>query len=120
MAKVILRKSNLQRRKLRVRKKVFGTPQRPRLSVHKTNKYTYGQIIDDTSGKTLVGVSLNEIREIHEGKPKIEAANEVGKLLAKEAKAAKIEGVVFDRSGFRYHGRIKSVADGAREGGLEL
>jgi len=121
MSTVVLRKTKRGRRKIRVRKKVVGTPERPRLSVYRSNKYCYGQIIDDTSGKTLVGISLNEVRKLHEDKKKkSEAAFEVGKKLAEVAKSKKIKGVVFDRNGYSYHGRVKQIAEGAREGGLKL
>lgn len=104
------------RRHLRVRKKVEGTPERPRLVVRRSLKHIYAQIVDDTQGKTIVTVSdLN----VGEGK-KSERSAAVGKTIAERAKAAGITRVVFDRAGYRYHGRIKAVADGAREGGLEF
>lgn len=121
MSKVILRKNNRIKRKIRVRKKVVGTSERPRLSVYRSNNYCYGQIIDDLKGATLVGLSLSEIKKIHQHKKnKMEAAFEVGKRLAELAKEKKIKTVVFDRNGYNYHGRIKRIADGAREGGLIL
>jgi len=121
MAKVILRKTNLIRRKFRIRKKVVGTSQQPRLSVFRSNKYSYGQIIDDTKGRTLVGVTLAEIKKAHEEtKTKIEAAHVIGKVLAEKAIKGKIKKVVFDRNGYKFHGRIKEIAEGAREGGLKL
>jgi large subunit ribosomal protein L18 len=120
MAKIKLRKNNLKRRKLRVRKKVFGTKSRPRLSVFRSNKYCYVQLIDDKKGETLVGVSLKEIKEAHQKKNKKEGAFEVGKILAEKAKEKKIKKAVFDRAGYKYHGRVKQVAEGAREGGLEV
>ena|SRR3989344_1683118 len=119
MYKVILRKTNRERRKLRVRKKVFGTAGRPRLSVFRSLNYTYAQLIDDTQGKTLVDIS-GDVKKLHEKGTKTEAAYEVGKLLAQKATEKKIKTAVFDRSGYRYHGRVKSLADGAREGGLEF
>jgi len=118
--KVILRKSNRERRKLRVKKKVFGTSDRPRLSVFRSNKYSYGQIIDDSKGKTLVGLSLKDIRNMHKSKTKRDASLELGKKIAEKALKKKIKKVIFDRSGYRYHGRVEQIADGAREGGLEL
>ncbi len=118
MGRVILR-TKQNRRALRVRKKVFGTLARPRLSIYRSNKYIYGQIIDDESGVTLVDIQ-KETKELHKGKTKIEGAAIAGKELAKKAKEKKITTVVFDRNGFRYHGRVKSFADGAREGGLEF
>lgn len=121
MSKVVLRKNKKARRKVRIRKKVVGTPERPRLSVYRSNNYCYGQIIDDLKGKTLAGISLNDVKKIHkDSKSKSEAAFEVGKKLAEIAKENKIKTVVFDRNGYNYHGRVKKFADGAREGGLKL
>src|SRR6185295_2736200 len=101
-------------RHLRVRNKVTGTPERPRLVVFRSLKHIYAQIVDDTQMRTMMTVSdLN----IEKGK-KAERAAEVGKLIAEKAKAAGVTRVVFDRAGYRYHGRIKAVADGARKGGL--
>lgn len=119
MYKVILRDTTREKRKLRVRAKVSGTAERPRLSVFRSNKYITAQLIDDTKGLTLVD-TFKESIELHKGKNKVEAAKEVGLLLAKKAKEAKIKKVTFDRNGYQYHGRVKNVADGAREGGLEL
>jgi large subunit ribosomal protein L18 len=118
MAKITLR-NNKEKRKLRVRKKVFGTSERPRLSVFRSNRLIYGQIIDDEKGETLVDVQ-KEADKLSKGKNKVDAAFEVGKELAKKAKEAKIKKVAFDRNGYKYHGRVKSFADGAREGGLEF
>lgn len=120
MPKVVLRKSNRKKRKLRIRKKVKGTSERPRLSVFKSNNYCYGQIIDDVKGKTLVGLSQDEVQKAHKSKPKLEGAFEVGKMLAEKALENKIKSVVFDRAGYKYHGRVKQVAEGARKGGLKL
>jgi len=120
MAKVVLRKNNKLRRKLRVKKKVFGTTQRPRLSVYRSNKYLYGQIIDDTKGTTLVGLSLNDVKKAHKGKNRQEASFEIGKMIAEKAKEKKIKTVVFDRGSYQFHGRVKQLADGVREGGLVL
>ncbi len=119
MPKVILRKTNRIRRKLRVRGKVAGTAEMPRLSVFRSNKYIYAQLIDDVKGATLVDVS-KEAKELHEGKNKVAAAFEVGKLLAKKAADKNVKQAVFDRNGYRYHGRVKNLAEGAREGGLQL
>ena len=116
MYKVTLRK-NEQRRKLRSRKKIFGTGSRPRLSVFRSNKFIYAQIIDDDSAKTLVDIS-SETKKLHGQKSKVEASFEVGKQLAKKALERKIKTVVFDRGSYKYHGRVKSFAEGAREGGL--
>lgn len=118
MNKVILRKTPRDRRKVSVRKSVFGTTERPRLSVYRSNKYISAQIINDELGKTLV--SFEQKAETYKGKTKTEAAFEVGKEIAKKAKDAKVTKVVFDRNGYNYHGRVKSLAEGAREGGLEF
>ena len=101
----------------RVRSRVSGTGQRPRLSVFKANRHIYAQLIDDNTGKTLAAASSLEIKS--KGK-KSEIAKEVGKLVASKAMAKKIKAVKFDRGGFAYHGRIKALAEGAREGGLEF
>ncbi len=107
------------RRHRRVRKKVMGTPERPRLCVYKSLRHLYAQLIDDLHGHTLVYVSTldRELRDRVRG-PNLEAAKAVGKLLAERARAQGIEKVVFDRSGYPYHGVVKALADSAREGGL--
>ena len=119
MNKIIARKSNRERRSMRTKGRIAGTPDRPRISVFRSLKYMYAQIIDDVSRKVLVDVS-SETKDIHKNIKKVEAAFVLGKLLAKKAIDKKIEKVVFDRKGYRYHGRIKSLADGAREGGLKF
>ncbi len=103
------------RRHLRVRKKVEGSGERPRLVVHRSLKHIYAQLVDDDRNRTLMTVSDQSL----EGK-KTEKSAEVGKRLAARAKEMGITRVVFDRAGYRYHGRVKAVADGAREGGLEF
>jgi large subunit ribosomal protein L18 len=103
----------------RIRKKVQGTAERPRLTVFRSNKQIYVQAIDDVNGTTLVAASSLENGIGTEG-TKIEQAKKVGMLVAEKAKAANIETVVFDRGGYLYHGRVKSLADGAREGGLNF
>lgn len=115
----IATRSNKLRRRLRVRKKVFGTSKQPRLAVFRSNKHIYGQLVDDKVGKTLVDIQA-EAFKLHKGKNKTEVAFEVGKALAKKAKEKKISKAVFDRGSYKYHGRVKSFADGAREGGLEF
>lgn len=100
----------------RIRARMAGTKERPRLSVFKSGKHIYAQLIDDDHGKVLAAVSDMKIKK---GK-KVDRSMEIGKLIAKEAIAKKIEKVVFDRGGFIFHGRIKAVADGAREGGLKF
>lgn len=112
---------NLIRRnriRLRVRKKIKGTEARPRLSVYRSNKHMYAQLIDDLSGHTLVAASTFEDGKAS-GNP-MENSKEVGKRLAERAKEAGVESVVFDRNGYRYHGRVKALADGAREAGLQF
>jgi large subunit ribosomal protein L18 len=107
------------RRRGKIRAKITGTPERLRLSVFKSNTAIFLQIIDDTTGKTLVSVHTTELKGTEKMK-KNEASFAAGKLLAEKAQAKKISLVVFDRGGYRYHGRIKSAADGAREGGLKF
>ncbi len=119
MYKVTLRKTNIARRKLRVRKKVFGTLSKPRLSVHRTNKNISAQLIDDTKGVTLAAATSQEIAGV-KGKTKTEISFEVGKILADRAIKSKVESAVFDRNGYKYHGRVKALAEGAREGGLKI
>lgn len=106
-----------QKIKRRVRRNIFGTAERPRLSVFRSNKEIYAQLVDDNAGVTLASASS---REKVAGGSKSEKSASVGKLIAEKAKAKGIETVVFDRNGFVYHGRIKALADGAREGGLKF
>jgi large subunit ribosomal protein L18 len=108
-----------QRRKQRVRAKVYGTMLRPRLSVFRSLNHLYAQIINDEKGITLVAASDLELKK-EAKKDKKTLAREVGKLLATKAKDKKISQVVFDKGGFRYHGRVKELAEGAREGGLKF
>ena len=104
-------------KQVKIRKKLKGTTERPRLCVYKSLKNIYAQLVDDVTGRTILTVStLGDIK----GKTGREAATEVGKLIATRAKEKKIEKVVFDRSGYLYHGRVKAVADGAREAGLNF
>lgn len=123
MANVHNRKlSPRERRAARIRKKITGTTERPRLSVYKSNQHIYAQIVDDSQGKTLAFASTlsKEVRgEIGE-LDKSGASKLVGKLLGEQAKAANVTKVVFDRNGFPYHGRLAAVAEGAREAGLEF
>ncbi|HEY0994935.1 MAG TPA: 50S ribosomal protein L18 [Gemmatimonadaceae bacterium] len=104
------------RRHLRVRKKVAGTAERPRLVIFRSEKHIYAQLVDDVAGKTIATVASTKVGE---GK-KTEKATAVGKGIATVAKDKGITKVVFDRAGYQYHGRVKAVADGAREGGLEF
>ena len=103
--------------KRRVRGKISGSAELPRLSVYKSNKEIYAQLIDDKDGKTLAQASS---RALKASGNKVDVSAEVGKAIAEKAKAVGIESVVFDRNGFVYHGRVKALADGAREGGLKF
>ena len=102
--------------KFRIRKKIVGTAERPRLSVFRSNKQIYAQVINDKAGVTLAAASSLGFEKMN----KTEQAKKVGLLLAEKAKAAGVESVVFDRNGYLYHGRVQSLADGAREGGLNF
>ena len=104
------------KRRRRVRAKVHGSAERPRISVFRSNRGVFAQLIDDDAGRTLASVQWTE-DSLKSLKP-MEQANEAGKLLASRAKAAGIDTVVFDRGGYQYHGRVKALAEGAREGGL--
>ncbi len=104
------------KRRRRVRAKVHGTAERPRISVFRSNRGVFAQLIDDEAGQTLAAVQWTEA-ELRSLKP-MEQANSAGKLLAERAKAAGVESAVFDRGGYQYHGRVKALAEGAREGGL--
>lgn len=109
-----------RRRHLRVRKKVQGTPERPRLVVFRSAKHIYAQVVDDRAGRTLLGASDRSAGVAPEGSGKTAKSYALGQFIATRAKAQGITQVVFDRGGFKYHGRIKAVADGARKGGLEF
>ena len=108
-----------ERRHKRVRGKVIGTADRPRLVVYRSNKGISAQLVDDLEARTLAAASWLNLKKSSKG-TKTEQATEVGKLLAANAKQAGIESVVFDRGGYLYHGRVKALADGAREGGLRF
>lgn len=122
MLKKSVLKSRRQRRKRTIRNNVLGTPTRPRLSVFRSSKHIYAQVIDDMSGHTLVSASSLEkgFREGEEHLEKIEQARQIGKVLAQRVQEKGIDKIVFDRNGFIYHGRVAAVADGAREGGLKF
>lgn len=110
------------RRKTGIRKRVFGTPERPRLSVYRSLNHIYAQIIDDLAGRTLASANSLEAKgegALERGSNK-SAATKVGVILAERAKAAGVKAVAFDRNGFRFHGRVKALADAVREGGLEF
>lgn len=109
-----------QRLRFRIRKTVSGTEQRPRLAVFRSNKEIYAQLIDDVNGKTITAASSRD-KDIHASKVnKTEAAKLVGKAIAEKAVKAGVETISFDRGGYLYHGRVKSLAEGAREGGLKF
>jgi large subunit ribosomal protein L18 len=107
-----------RKRHARLRLRIEGTPERPRLSVFRSAKFIYAQVIDDTTGRTLAAASSREAG--FDGSAKVAVAHAVGKAVADRAKAAGITAVVLDRGGYRYHGRVRSLAEGAREGGLDL
>jgi len=111
-----------EQRAARIRKKIAGTPERPRLTVYKSNKHIYAQIVDDTRGATVAAASTlsKELAGQLDGADKTAAAKLVGKLVAEKARAANVNKVVFDRNGFPYHGRVAAVAEAAREAGLEF
>ena len=108
-----------RRRHRRVRKEISGNGQRPRLAVYRSNRYIYAQVIDDLSGRTLAAASSQE-PDLRSKRLNVATASEVGKLVASRAKKAGIDSVVFDRGGFAYHGRLRALADAARESGLEF
>ena len=118
MANIKTKADRRQRLKWSIRKKLEGTPERPRLSVFKSNKAIYAQIIDDSKGHTLVSVSSSELDK--KSKVNVETSKTVGKKIADRALAGGINSIVFDRNGYIYHGRVKALADGARKGGLEF
>ena len=105
-------------RHLRLRRHLSGTPTRPRLNVFRSTRFTYAQVIDDATGHTIAAASSRELAK--DAFDKTEAAKEVGRLVAGRAKAKGVQSVVFDRGGYQYHGRVKALADGAREEGLEF
>ncbi len=114
---VLQKRAHRETRRKRVRRKISGTAERPRLSVYRSNVHIYAQLVDDDEGRTLVAA---DSREIGESENRKEAARKVGELIAKKASGAGVETVIFDRGGNRYHGRIAALAEGAREGGLKL
>jgi large subunit ribosomal protein L18 len=120
--KATIRRTGRIARHDRIRKKIDGTAARPRLSVRRSLSHIYAQIIDDVSGKSLLNLSSMspEIKAATDGKKKTEVSKELGKVLAQKAIAAGIKNVVFDRGGYLFHGRVKAVADAAREAGLEF
>jgi len=120
MTQVASRGAARQKRHERIRLRLSGSAERPRLAVFRSLNHIYAQVIDDTTGKTLAAASSIEKELKTAGQKKTDEAKTVGRLIAERARSAGIEQVVFDRAGFRYHGRIKSLADAAREAGLEF
>ena len=120
MGSMNIRQQARLKRKKRIRKKIYGTPQRPRLSVFRSSRHIYAQIVDDAAGRTLVAASTvdKQVNDAPKFKNKIAAANFVGKMVGERALNQGIKKVVFDRNGFLYHGRVKSLSEGARESGL--
>jgi large subunit ribosomal protein L18 len=120
--KNVLKGKRLQRRQYAIRKSVFGSPARPRLAVFRSSKHIYAQLIDDYTGKTLASASTAsaEVRGDLKHGGNVAAAKKVGVAIADRAKAAGIQAVAFDRGGRRYHGRVKALADAARQGGLKF
>lgn len=114
--------SPIKMRHQRIRKKVAGTPERPRLAVHFSGQHIYAQVIDDEAGKTIAAVQTTEkdFTDAKESRANVATAVKVGKLVAERAKGKNVVRVVFDRGGFIYHGKVKALADAAREGGLEF
>lgn len=122
MKRVELKREARLKRHLRVRKKVLGTQERPRLSLFKSARHIYAQVIDDEAGRTLAAASSLSLQMLQGGKvgDKKERAKAVGKMVAEAAMKADVRKVVLDRGGYRYHGRVKALADSAREAGLEF
>lgn len=115
-----IQRKNIRRRiHQRIRRKVSGTSERPRLAVHTSNQHIYAQVIDDAAGRTLAAASTLD-KSFEKAASNVESARKVGQLVAERAKAANIAHVVFDRGGHLYHGKIKALADAAREGGLQF
>jgi len=121
-SKINARAGSRLKRKKRIRKKLSGSPERPRLTVFRSDKHIYAQIIDDTVGSTLATASSlsSEYKQLDPLKGKVEAAKRVGELIARQAKVQGITKVVFDRSGYIYHGRVRALADAARQAGLDF
>ena len=120
--RLFIKKHRLDLRKARIRKDIFGTSEKPRLSVFRSLKHIYAQVVDDTQGKTILGVSTlsEDIKDAIKGKNRTEQSKAVGKLLADILIKKNIKTVVFDRNGLKYHGRVKALADASREAGLKF
>lgn len=122
MPHTAVRREQRESRHLRVRKKVRGVPERPRLNVFRSARHIYAQVIDDTTGSTLVAASSLGVTASDKstGGPKTDQARRVGNVIAQQAREAGVTRVVFDRGGYKYHGRVKALAEAARKGGLEF
>jgi len=120
MDRVRAKRNRWRRRKTGIRKRVTGTAERPRMTVYRSLKHIYVQLVDDLEGRTLASASTRDKGEAPENGGNVQAAAEVGRRIAERATSAGIRKVVFDRNGFRFHGRVKALADAAREGGLEF
>ena len=122
MGSTNVKKEARLKRKQRIRKKVAGTQERPRLSVFRSSKHIYAQVIDDVLGRTIVAASTMEkaVKDKSDFENKVSKASYIGKLVAERAKEKGVMNVVFDRNGFMYHGRVKALSDGARDGGLNF
>ncbi len=119
MKKLLEKQKRRLKRKLRIRKRIRGTSDKPRITVYKSNRYTYIQAIDDTKGITIASASNIE-KELREVKNRVEDVGKLGETIAKRLKDKKIETAVFDRNGYVYHGKVKAIADGARKAGLKF
>ncbi|HZC18119.1 MAG TPA: 50S ribosomal protein L18 [Rubrobacteraceae bacterium] len=117
MALDLAKRAHKNKRRARIRRKIFGTTERPRLSVYRSNVHIYAQLVDDLEGHTLAAA---DSREVEGAENRTDAARKVGELLARKAGDARVEAVVFDRGGNKYHGRVAALAEGARAGGLEF
>ena len=122
MTDIKVKRAGLKRRQMRLRKRLMGTPERPRLSVYRSLKYIYAQVIDDVAGRTLAAASDVEktLAAARDGKKKMDVATAVGDLIARRAREKGVEQVVFDRGGYRFHGRVKALAEAARKAGLRF
>lgn len=122
MSKTLKKKERRDKIRRRIRSTIRGTSNKPRLCVYKSNSHVYAQLVNDLDAVTLASASTNseEMKKQFEGKTRTEAAREIGEMIAEKAKEQGIEHVVFDRSGYKYHGVVKALADGAREGGLDF
>ncbi len=119
MKKLIEKQRRRLKRKLRIRKRINGTPERPRITIYKSNRYTYVQAIDDTKGITLASASNIE-KDLRDIKNRVEDVKKLGEVIAQRLKEKKIDKAVFDRNGYLFHGIVKAVADGARKAGLKF